>query len=158
MNDDRLKSLYRRMTSGAPAPVAADDLADAVSRSGYPDCEHTPLDRIATSASQADLLRVALALAPDAQQLSRDITALRAPKRSAVLSRWVALAAGVGAIAVLVSGLRVAQVPDGAAAAGFAGATADTIPDEILSASFEASAQTASNDEVQPLFSGGFDS
>lgn len=156
MTDERLQSLYRRMTA-APAgegAVGADDLVDALSRSGYPDQEGTPLDRIAASAVHADLLRAAQALAPDAAQLSREVAALRAPRAARLARpRWLALAAGVGAAAVLVTGLRLAQSPTGPAHELVAQPS-----DEIWSASFETAPQTASAQDAQPLFSGGFDS
>jgi hypothetical protein len=161
MNDERLQSLYRRMTAtrADARPIDADDLVEAMSRSGYPDVEGTPLDRIAASSEQAELLRIALALAPDAQALSRDVAALRAPARRApARRRWLALAASVGAAAVLFAGLRgeAPRAPDAAEVV----ITQAPPTDRITSASFETAAQTVDGADASqaPLFSGGFDS
>jgi hypothetical protein len=111
MNDERLKSLYRRLTrdSGHDA-FDPERLVEPLSRSGYPEAEGTPLDRIAASATQSDLLRVLIALEPETQALARDVARLRAsPRRAVPAARtWWAMAAGAGAVAVLVAGLRTA--------------------------------------------------
>jgi hypothetical protein len=111
MNDADLKSLYRRMTRNPAAGVDADEMHDALSRSGAADIEGTPLDRIAASAAHADLLRAALALAPDATMLSREVAALRAPRRVGPARGWLALAAGVGSAAILIAALRPGTGP-----------------------------------------------
>src|SRR5688500_8112673 len=104
MTDDAsLQALYRRLAarSAGKAPEA-DDLAAALTRAGWPDEEGTPLDRIAASPAHADVLRAALALGPEAQALSRDIALLRAPRRVAARNRrWLALAAALGAVALM---------------------------------------------------------
>lgn len=169
MSDERLQSLYRRLTaSHADASlIDADVISDALQRHGYPDTEGTPLDIIAASAQHAEVLRVALALAPDAAALSREVAALRRPQRhtSAPARRWLALAAGVGGLAVVFAMLRGGPQPDLTPVATFP-------PDTILSVSFESapsdsilsvSFESAPNDgdrmgEAPPIFHGGFDS
>src|SRR5688500_4736601 len=109
MTDDaRLQALYRRLTARAPGDApAAEDMAAALTRAGWPDEDDTPLDRIATSPAHADILRAALALGPEAERLSREIAGLRAPRRTAARNRrWLALAAALGAVALMTSGLR----------------------------------------------------
>ncbi len=155
MDDARLKSLYRRMTASqdARSDVAAEDFAEVLSCSGYPDVEGTPLDRIAASASHADLLRVALAVAPDAGALSREVIAARAPRRMSHARGWLSLAAGVGAAAVLIAGLRSGPQPVGISA------DSTDAPEVILSVSFDSpEPESIELDEPAPIFEGGFDS
>lgn len=166
MSDERLKSLYRRLSARRDATLTADDMSDALGRSGYPDEEGTPLDRIAASAAHADVLRSVLALGGDAAQLSRELAALRAPVSRAPARGWLALAAGVGAAAILLVTLRPgststplavdAAAPDEAIfAVSFEAASQET----ILGASFEAGpAAEAAPAESQAIFDGDFDS
>jgi hypothetical protein len=151
MTDDaRLQALYRRLaaSSAGDAPVA-DDLAAALTRAGWPDAEGTPLDRIAASPAHADVLRAALALGPDAEALSREIAALRAPRRIAARNRrWVALAAALGAVAVMTTGLRDGVAPP-APSIG---------TDPLMSASFESTGYGAPASDDEVLFSADFDS
>ena len=153
MNDADLKSLYRRMTRNPATGVDADEMHDALSRSGAADIEGTPLDRIAASAAHADLLRAALALAPDATMLSREVAAARAPRRVGPARGWLALAAGVGSAAILIAALRpdASPVPIAVEAEASQG---------IFSMSFESAPieSKADLDEVAPIFNADFDS
>ena len=110
--DDRLKALYRATTTRDAADIDAATLASVLERSGWPDQENTPLDRVAASAVHADIVRAVMQLGPEAQALSREVNALRKPQTAPVLPRqpgvgrsWMALAAGVGAAALLIAGL-----------------------------------------------------
>ena len=166
MSDERLKALYRRQSARRDAALTSDDLSDALARSGYPDEEGTPLDRIAASTAHADVLRTALALGGDAAQLSRELAALRAPVSRAPARGWLALAAGMGAAAILLVTLRPGSTP--APLAVDASATDEAIfavsfetasQETILGASFEAdSAADAAPAEAQAIFGGDFDS
>ena len=151
MTDDaRLQALYRRLAASpaGDAPVA-DDLAAALTRAGWPDEDGTPLDRIAASPAHADILRATLALGPEAEALSREIAELRAPRRIAARNRrWVALAAALGAVALMTPGLR-----DGVAPPPQAIGT-----DALMSASFESGADDAPSSSDEVLFSADFDS
>lgn len=153
MTDEaRLQALYRRLTAdtGGEAP-RAEDLAAALTRAGWPDEDGTPLDRIAASPAHADVLRAALALGPDAEALSRDIAALRAPRRAvAPHRRWIALAAALGAVALLTSGLRDSVPP--------ASAPHAMGSENLLSASFESGPEEAPESDDEVLFSADFDS
>jgi hypothetical protein len=155
MNDARLKSLYRQLTADAPRDgIAVADVFEPLSRSGYPDEEGTPLDRIAASAAHADVLRATLALEADSVALARELAALRAPRRAPAARRWLALAAGVGAAAILVVGLRPGTPPVEVSDADMASAT-------ILSVSFDSpppQENPSRASEAAPIFSGGFDS
>ncbi|MBB5208858.1 hypothetical protein [Chiayiivirga flava] len=159
MDESRIKALYRQHTDAARA-LDADALQDVLGRHGYPDVEGTPLDRIAASSLQSDVLRIAMALGPDAQQLSRDIAALRreVPRRAAapLLRRTLALAAGVGALAVLFSTLHGGSHP---------GAAGMAMPDgtqSIMSGSFEPGLPSQQDrieiEAAAPIFRGDFDS
>jgi hypothetical protein len=146
-DDARLQALYRRLTASAALPQS-DDLAQVLGRAGFPDEEGTPLDRVAASSLQADLLRTVMALEQDADELRRGVAALRAPRRAAGARRWLAAAAALGAVAVLVTGLRPGTPPPAA--------PADATHDMILSASFESA--PASRDPEPPIFAASFDS
>jgi hypothetical protein len=154
MSDARLKSLYRRLaaTRSDATGIDADEIVAVLSRAGYPDQEGTPLDRLAGSNAHADIARIALALAPDAAALSHELARARAPRRLVPARRWLALAAGVGTVAILVAGLRGGPMP-----------TAPTQQplgsDVILSGSFEiAPGAEMELDEAAPIFRGDFDS
>lgn len=169
MSDERLQSLYRRLTA-SPADASAIDgdvIADALQHHGYPDTEGTPLDRIAASADHAEILRVALALAPEASALSREVAALRRPQRhtSTPARRWLALAAGVGGLAVVFAMLRGGPQPsltpvvtlpsDTILSVSFESAPSES----ILSVSFESAPKEGDGmGEASPIFHGGFDS
>lgn len=155
MDESRLQSLYRRLGATRREALSADELVEALSRAGYPDEEGTVLDRLAASTAEADLLRTALQLSAESSTLSRDVTALRLSQRPRTPARrWLALAAGVGAAALLVASLREAphQPPVTLPA------TAAT-SDAILTVSFEGAPSEASSlDEAQPIFRSDFDS
>ena len=153
--DDRLKALYRASSRGA-GRVHEGDVEAALGRSGWPDEENTPLDRIAASAAHADVLRVVMALEDDAKELSRAVSALLQPARSQLrrpgaARTGFALAAGVGAAALLIAGLgRLPSPPSQEAAMG---------SEVILSASFDGPGDSDSSpQEPQAIFGGGFDS
>jgi hypothetical protein len=160
MTDARLQELYRRLNATRD-DVTADDVSDALGRHGYPDVEGTALDRIATSTAHADILRTVMALAPDAEAFARDAAQLRAPSRPQsrpLARRFVALAAGIAALGMVVVMQRAADAP--------------TLPEGvqeanqvILSASFESSgtfestpAEQMQVDDAGAIFGGDFDS
>lgn len=159
MDESRIKALYRQHTAAA-RELDADALQDVLGRHGYPDVEGTPLDRIAASSLQADVLKLVMELGPDAQQLSRDVAALRRPKQhagSSFVRRTLALAAGVGALAVLFSTLQ--------GGGGHPGAAGVSMPDStqsIMSGSFEPGAESHQEridiQSAAPIFKGDFDS
>lgn len=162
MSDIRLQSLYRRLTAtrAEAQTIDADAIVEALQRHGHPDEEGTVLDRIAASAAEADVLRVALALVPDATALSLDISAVRAAARNASRSaraparRWLAIAASVGAIAVVFTMLRVGPQPMQAPAPGTSQPS-----DEIFSVSFESPpGQRVQMESDAPIFRADFDS
>lgn len=166
MDETRLKSLYRRSAQSLDASVSAEDLGEVLSRSGYPDQEGTLLDRVVASNAHADLLRTAMALRGDAESLSRELRGMQAPTRRPSSRAWIALAAGVGAAAILVLALRPGTGPGPTMAEQ---AAAD---ETIMAASFEAASRdsimTASFEPVseidapapsgEDIFDGGFDS
>lgn len=158
--DDRLKALYRASTRRDTDAVSDADIEQVLSRSGWPDEENTPLDRIADSAVHADILRVVMELGPEAEAFSRDVAALRAPRvvparRPSASRNWMALAAGVGTAAVLVAGLGGLVGPGSQS-------PLPTDSDPVLFyASFESGPGDASGTtarEPEPIFQGDFDS
>lgn len=158
MDESRIKALYRQHTAAA-RELDADALVETLGRHGYPDVEGTPIDRIAASALQSDVLKLVMELGPDAQQLSRDVAALRRPKQhagSALVRRTLALAAGVGALAVLFSTLQGGGHP------GAVGGSLQDGTQSIMSGSFEPGAESQHERiELQgaaPIFKGDFDS
>lgn len=161
MTDERLKTLYRQMTATRAADLSAidaDTVAQPLLQHGFADEEGTALDRVAASTLHADVLRTAAELGPDAADLSREITRLRAPVArpwAAAARRGLALAAGVGALAVLFATMRVDHATQPAAVQQQAQPEAEV----ILSASFETAPprnQDASGQ--QSIFGAGFDS
>lgn len=156
MDDNRLKALYRQHTATA-RELDVDAMHDALGRHGYPDVEGTPVDRIAASALQSDVMRLVMELGPDAEALSRDVAALRRPQRAApvLVRRTLALAAGVGGIAVVFAMLHGAGQP---------GAESFQSPHHgsIMSGSFEKGMQSQQDrieiQEAAPIFKGDFDS
>ena len=163
MTDERLKTLYRQMTATRAAQLSsldADTVAQPLQQHGFGDEEGTALDRIADSALHADVLRTAAELGPEAETLSREMARLRTPVArpwGAAARRGLALAAGVGALAVLFAALRIDPVSQPLPAT----AAQQALPEAevILSASFEAAPDahdTAS--KQQSIFGGGFDS
>ena len=155
--DDRLKALYRAAAARGAASVREDDVTQALGRSGWPDEEGQPLDRIAGSTAHADILRTVMALGPDAEALAREVAAARRPQVARHPSRrqsWAALAAGVGAAAVLIAGLGQLQKP------GAEPGPAPAPGDSILSASFEGGPEAMDPAPQAPdaIFGGDFDS
>lgn len=156
IDDARLKALYRQHTTRNPV-ADADDIGAVLGRHGFPDEEDTALDRIAASAAASDALRLTMALAQDAQALSRDVAALRRPTVVALprLRRGLAIAAGVGALAVLFATLHGGGQP---------GALGDALPasQSIMSGSFEPGPRSnearVDIEEAAPIFRGDFDS
>jgi len=155
--DDRLKALYRASLPRDSGAVSEADIEQVLARSGWPDEEDTALDRIAASPLHADVLKLVMALGPDAEALSRELSALRKPqvapaRRPGRLRSWTALAAGVGSAAVLIAGL-------GSLQKGPPSAVAPAGSEVILSASFDEPAEDG-NAPQQPaaIFNGDFDS
>lgn len=154
MDESRIKALYRRHTEAGNA-VDADALHEALGRHGFPDQEGTAIDRIADSAVQADVLRLVMALGPDAEALSRDVAALRKPTRAVptFVRRGFALAAGVGALAILFAVTHQGPRP---------GADPAPASQTIMSGSFEPGMQSQQDrieiESAAPIFSGDFDS
>lgn len=117
MDEARLKALYRRHSARA-TPLddgAVDDICHMLQGVGGLDERETALDRVADSALQADIARVAAGLDQDIAALSREIDAVRQPQRRPILQRLVgsglALAASVAAIALTLSLFQGAQTP-----------------------------------------------
>ena len=156
MDDSRLKALYRQHTASARA-LDADAMHDALGRHGYPDVEDTPVDRIAASALQSVVMRLVMALGPDAEALSRDIASSRRPRSTApaFVRRSLALAAGVGGIAVVFAMLHGGAQPG-------ANSLQDAQGGSIMSGSFEPGMQSHQDridiQEAAPIFKGDFDS
>lgn len=160
MDEARLKSLYRRHTD-ANRTVDADAMHEALSRHGFPDVEDTAIDRIAASSVQSDVLRLVMALGPDAEQLSRDVAAVRRDSQRSTralpfLRRGLAVAAGVGALAVLFTLVHSGSQP------GSIGHEMPVAGQSIMSGSFERGAESVQAEvEIQhaaPIFRGDFDS
>lgn len=166
MSDERLKVLYRRLAARHDAALDAADLSDAMARSGYADAEGTALDRIAGSAAHADVLRTVMELRDDAACLSREVKALQAPVRRVPARAWLALAAGVGAVAILVVAMRPGSAPAPIASGApspeeaiFAVSFETASQDTIMGASFETGAAPGQAPaESQAIFGGDFDS
>lgn len=158
MDDNRLKALYRQHTAGART-LDADALHDALGRHGYPDVEDTPLDRIAASSLQSDVMRLVMELGPDAQQFSRDVAAARRPRAVVPMfvRRTLSLAAGIGAVAVVFTMLHGGQ-PGGSVIP----TDAHEARGSIMSGSFEPGMQSHQDrieiQEAAPIFKGDFDS
>ncbi len=156
MDESRIKALYRRHTESTQA-LDIDAVHASLGRHGFPDQEDTAIDRVAANAMQADVLRLVMALGPDAEALRRDVAALRRPRHAVpqFLRRGLALAAGVGALAVLFAVTHNGPRP-GAMDASPASSQS------IMSGSFEPGMESAQDRiELQtaaPIFSGDFDS
>ena len=155
--DDRLKALYRASLPRDSGAVSEADIEQVLTRSGWPDEDDTPLDRLAASPLHADVLKLVMELGPEAEALSRDLAALRkpqvkAPRRRALGRPWAARAAGVGSVAVLVAGVGSLQKPGQSAAV-------PAQSDVILSASFDGPAEEGpAPQEPAAIFNGDFDS
>lgn len=162
MDELRIKALYRRHTE-ADRALDADALHEALGRHGFPDEEGTAIDRIAASAVQADVLRLVMELGPDAEQLSRDVTALRKPRHRVLpfLRSGFAVAAGVGAFAVLFSLMQNGPLRGGMQRDA-AMHEAMPVSQSIMSGSFEHGSESHQQrvdiKDAAPIFSGDFDS
>lgn len=117
MDEMDIKALYRQHTRTRGAVLdaqAAEDIAATLSRHGWPVEDVAPLDRVVASAAASDIARIVAALGPEIDTLARDVQHARVP-RHATVSRFVrrgfALAAGIGAFAVLFSLLPTPQAP-----------------------------------------------
>lgn len=168
MDEARIRELYRQHALAQDAvhdgPLAEDILA-VLSRRDWPADEHGPLDRVATSALSSDIARMMAALDQDIEQLARDVRQERAPRvvpLQRFLRRGLALAAGVGAFAVLFAlvqgqgSLEPQPVPGTAQLA----AEADGA-DVIMAVSFEAAERgqvSAAPSSQDTIFRGGFGS
>lgn len=120
MDETTIKALYRQHTQardGVLDAQAAEDIAVTLSQHGWPAEEAAPLDRVVASATASDIARFVAALGPDIDALAKDMQATRAPRRSPMqqfVRRGFALAAGIGAFAVLFSLLPGPQQAPGA--------------------------------------------
>ncbi len=154
MNDDALRTAYRALTARAGTTVP-EGLATLAEGRSLGDGRDAALGEIAGSARNADLLRAVLALAPDAEALSRDVARLRRPSQATAPRRlrWLALAACLALASFSVALLRTSPVDAGGDPPTLAAPAADTA---IMSASFEGDAVVARDDAR--IFSSDFDS
>lgn len=143
MTEQRLRELYRQSVAAGTEPADDANVVAALTGSGSASEREIGLDRLAAMPGGPALARIAMALAPESERLSSELAA----RRGRVLrSRWpaaVALAAGLGAVAVLTIGVQREPAP------------LDTGSDRILASSFESDAPAA---ESPRIFSGDFDS
>jgi hypothetical protein len=156
-----LARLYQRMTAAATESVDADALARLAAGQHVGEGHDAAVAALSRSATDATALRIALEQASAAEALARglrgaEVVAL-APRRAAV--RWLAMAAGVAAIALVAT---FVVAPQRGVDAPPAVATA-TDEDAIFTVSFEgAIAATDEGPAVAPagddIFSGEFDS
>ena len=164
MDEMDIRALYRRHTQARDTVLdaqAADDIAATLSRHGWPADEATPLDRVAASATASDIARIAAALGPDIDALAKEVTAARAPQRNPVqrfVRRGFALAAGIGAFAVLFS-----LLPGPQQAPGAMDQALHDPGSVIMAVSFEpaesaTSGERASRAGSDAIFKGNFDS
>lgn len=114
MEASRIAELFRQSvasTGAADEPCQAEDILAALERRADPEREGEPLDRILMSNQASALARIAMALQPEAEELSRDVAAIRRGRDSAAY-RWrrharsviaMASVAGLAAMAVLVA-------------------------------------------------------
>lgn len=164
MDEMTIKALYRRHTQardGLLDAQAADDIDATLSQHGWPAEETAPLDRVAASATASDIARIVAALGPDIDALAKDVQAARTPRRSTVqrfVRRGFALAAGIGAFAVLFSLLPGPQQTPRALDESLH--DADSV---IMAVSFEpadsaTSGERASRAGSDAIFNGNFDS
>lgn len=108
MDEAQIKALYRRHAQAQD--MASDDVQNVedivamLSRSSWPVDEQTALDRVAASTAASDIARIVASLEPDIEALAHDVQQVRVPRYQGVrrlMRRSLALAAGVGAFAVL---------------------------------------------------------
>ena len=157
MDEARIKALYRRHTEANGAQPDAEDLIEMLSRHGAPADEATALDRVAASALACDIARTVAALGPDIASLAGQLRSQRAPqvgRLRTVARRGFALAAGVGAFAVL-----FALMPRPGHAPGAPAAPVQEQDSVIMSMSFEpADEGRATAVPEAGIFKGNFDS
>lgn len=157
MDEARIKALYRRHTEANGAQPDAEDLIEMLSRHGAPADEATALDRVAASALACDIARSVAALEPEIEALAGQLRSQRMPQvnrlRTAV-RRGFALAAGVGAFAVL-----FALMPRPGHAPGAPAAPVQEQDSVIMSMSFEPVDEgRATAAPKAGIFKGNFDS
>lgn len=161
-----LSQLYQRMTGGPAAaePLDADALARLATGQHLGPGHDAALAALAGSALNSTTLRIALAQGDAATALARgvhgaDVVALPARRHAPAAVRWLAMAAGVAAIALV--GTLAMSPQSGLDSSQPAVATASD-DDAIFTVSFEGSiAATDEAPESTPgddIFSGEFDS
>lgn len=163
MDESQIKALYRQHAQTHDTVLddqATDDITMMLSQHGWPAEEHGPLDRVAASATASDIARLVAALGPDIETLAQDVRQLQAPRRTTMqrfVRRGFALAAGIGAFAVLFSLLPGPQQAPGA--------IDDPLRDPgsvIMAVSFESaeigSAKRPERGNGESIFRGNFDS
>ncbi|MCX7556348.1 hypothetical protein OS187_05865 [Xanthomonadaceae bacterium JHOS43] len=161
MDESQIKALYRHHTQMQTlTDQSGDDIAAALSQHSWPVEETTALDRVAASATASDIARIVAALGPDIEALTKDIRQTRSPRHTPLqrfVRRGFALAAGIGAFAVLFSLLPGPQQTPGA--------TEQPLHDPanvIMAMSFEGTETIAAGEHAsrtgESIFRGNFDS
>ncbi len=164
MDEMDIKALYRRHAQAHDAALdarAAEDIAATLSRHGWPADEAAPLDRVAASATASDIARIVAALGPDIDELAKEVRAARAPRRTPMqhfVRRGFALAAGIGAFAVLFSLLPGPQQAPGATDEPLHGSDSVIMAVSFENAEAESSGERASRAGGEMIFKGNFDS
>ncbi len=164
MDEMDIKALYRQHTQTRGAVLdaqAAEDIAATLSQHGWSADEVAPLDRVASSAAASDIARIVAALGPDIDALARDVQHVRAPRHGTVsrfVRRGFALAAGIGAFAVVFS-----LLPSPRQAPGAIDHSAHDPGSVIMAVSFEGAedaspGERASRAGTETIFQGNFDS
>lgn len=174
MNDDKLKRAWRAATAASAQPIIdAEALAGLAQGGGSVGERDAALGAVGESALNADLLATLRALSLDAESLSTAVAGVRQSVRvtdgrsRAPQRRWLALAAGVAAVAVTVTAVRQ-SAPDPAARAPTAEISSVVVPvndlrsevspsdrGHIMTASFD---EAGSSSPAQEIFLGDFDS
>ncbi len=116
MEASRIAELFRQSVATMEATgeaCRAEDVCAALEHRADPEREGEPLDRVLASNPASAIMRIALALQPEAEDLSREVAAIRR-ERNLVAHPWrrhmrsvvaMAAVAGLAAMAVLVSGV-----------------------------------------------------
>lgn len=114
MEASRIAELFRQSVASTEATAEAcqaEDICAALGRRADAEREGEPLDCILMSNQASAIARIALALQPEAEELSREVAAIRRG-RDSVTHRWrrrarsviaMASVAGLAAMAVLVA-------------------------------------------------------
>lgn len=155
MDEARIKELYRRHAQATALPEV-DDIVEMLSRRGAPADEVAALDRVAASTVGADIARTVAALGPDIESLASQVRLARQPqigRLRTIVRRSFALAAGVGALAVLFT-----LMPRPGQAPGVPAVPAHEPDSVIMSVSFEPSEQPRAASRDAAIFKGNFDS